>query len=969
MAEKHKPLNPYIAGSALADPQGFFGREDILRLVEAELRSPYQNAVVLSGQRRIGKTSILLQLHRRLAESGFVPVYLDLMNRAYRPLGTVLGELAERVAGELGLDPLPVERFDDDGRAFRHEFLPLAYAALDQGATPASSSVEPRRLVFLFDEFDVLDAAATEELPITAAARAFFPYLRELMAHEKRLGFVIVVGRKMEELSTDFRAAFRGARHQRVSVLAREDATALILLAEQDPPLLHYTDAAVDRILALTAGHPYFTQLLCFVLFGRAWAAVLRKDLAGLSNLPGVREVDQADVDAVVPQVLEAGNNAFQWLWDGLPEAERIIFSAIATGTEEGQVFSEDQIVQALQQHGIRLLIRELELAPRTLVEWEMLCRVEGGYRFFIELIRRWVVQNWPLARVEEDLERGDVVASGYFGLGKALYRRGKLDEAIERLREAVTADPNHLGARLLLGTCLRERGLRPDFLEEQAEACLAEAIKEFEWAYEYDAQAARYELVRTLLLLGERQEKRGAEDDALAAYGRVLAVSPRERQAAERRAAIYVRRGDAALAEGRYDDALAAYQSAGAQDKLAEAQARKRQADLEAFAKQGEEAADAENWDTAVQVYERLAGQDPDEPRWRDALDWVRREQRLKERYTAGLGAVKQQQWEQAKRALADVLYEKPEYKEASRYLHLAVAGQDAAKLQADLEQERAQRQELAQRLKEVPAFPLKYLPVAGWVAVALLVVVLFGVGAVVGRQVIPWATPAPTLPPTVLSIESPPNYSEVISGTVVQVIARIQAREGVDRVILVADGKWVTYTVLPPADQGSVVPISLYWPARGLGEHTLRVDAVTATWVLLGSSSTVVKVVQPTPEPATATPQLPVAWPPPTLESPQANVELQGVVTFTWDYPIQLGEGEVFQVMICQQGWEGQCPAAAAPTRALEQIIDLDGVPQVKANGPGTYFWTVVLVRSSTGERLSEEANPWRFVYVGLK
>ena len=213
---QHKPLNPYIAGSALDGPQGFFGRKDILRLVESELRTPHQNAVVLFGQRRIGKTSVLLQLRRRLAESNFVPVYLDLMDRARRPLGAVLAELAAETALELGLEPPAASRFDDEGRYFRWEFLPAAYAALGEGEAA-------RRLVFLLDEFDVLDLAAAGELPDTAAARAFFPFIRELMAQEKRLGFVIVVGRKTEELSTDFRAAFRAARYRRASASSRTD--------------------------------------------------------------------------------------------------------------------------------------------------------------------------------------------------------------------------------------------------------------------------------------------------------------------------------------------------------------------------------------------------------------------------------------------------------------------------------------------------------------------------------------------------------------------------------------------------------------------------------------------------------------------------------------------------------------------------------------------------------------------------
>ncbi|MBC8078366.1 MAG: ATP-binding protein, partial [Chloroflexales bacterium] len=81
--------NPYIAGRAVGQQRGFYGRDDILRLIEVRLRSPDQSAVVLYGQRRIGKTSILLQLQRRLPSPPFVPVYFDLMDRARQRLGQV----------------------------------------------------------------------------------------------------------------------------------------------------------------------------------------------------------------------------------------------------------------------------------------------------------------------------------------------------------------------------------------------------------------------------------------------------------------------------------------------------------------------------------------------------------------------------------------------------------------------------------------------------------------------------------------------------------------------------------------------------------------------------------------------------------------------------------------------------------------------------------------------------------------
>jgi len=80
MPPKLAPRNPYVAGKALGDAGGFFGREDIFRLVETVLSSSAQNAVVLFGQRRIGKTSILLQLHNRLPSPPFRPIYFDLLS-------------------------------------------------------------------------------------------------------------------------------------------------------------------------------------------------------------------------------------------------------------------------------------------------------------------------------------------------------------------------------------------------------------------------------------------------------------------------------------------------------------------------------------------------------------------------------------------------------------------------------------------------------------------------------------------------------------------------------------------------------------------------------------------------------------------------------------------------------------------------------------------------------------------------
>ena len=113
-----RSINPYIAGPPVRKGRQFFGRQDILKWVDRELHNPNTNALVLYGHRRIGKTSLLLQLQRRLDSDAFLPVYFDLQPQVDRPLGRVLTSLAEEASGQAGIEPPSLDIFDDQGRSF-----------------------------------------------------------------------------------------------------------------------------------------------------------------------------------------------------------------------------------------------------------------------------------------------------------------------------------------------------------------------------------------------------------------------------------------------------------------------------------------------------------------------------------------------------------------------------------------------------------------------------------------------------------------------------------------------------------------------------------------------------------------------------------------------------------------------------------------------------------------------------------
>ncbi len=635
------PAKPDRANTALTPKSDFFGRDDILREVERRLHRPGGKAIVLYGQRYIGKTSILLQLQRRLPSPPFVPIYFDLMDKARLSLSQVLYELARLTAIAVGLPPPDKADFEADPAAFDHLFLPQLYQALG----------DERQMVYLLDEFDVLDVADQQDLPETAAAQAFFPYLRQLMTSQTRLNFIFAVGRRMRDLSTNFLATFKAADAYPVSVLQPEAAQALILRMEQEG-FLHYEEAALKHILTLTRGHPYLTQLIYQHLLPYT-----------LDQSPGedIPTITVEDVEVVVPAVLEAGRNTFQWIWDGLPPAERIVCSAMAGRTQADPVFSEDDLSIALQEAGIQILVKELDLAPQTLVDWQMWERMDTGYRFFVELFRRWVARYRPLDSVKDELNRLNPVADNHYQAALDSFQQNDNEQAMARVRQALELNPNHVKARLLLGAILR------------ADNRLPEAIAEFKAIYQFDKRRGRFELLRTLLKHAEDLEKAGDEASALVIYDQVLALAPGEQTAQTHRTALWTKQGDQALAAADFETAIAAYQQAGAAEKLAEAKAQKRRMEIEQAAQAAKTYESQADWAKAVDTYRQLVELDsPGE--WQQALRRAEEELWLTERYAEGVGYIQQKAWQKAHPVLAEVISRRFNYRNAADLLVLAI-------------------------------------------------------------------------------------------------------------------------------------------------------------------------------------------------------------------------------------------------------------------------------------------------------
>ncbi len=376
-----QPVNPYIAGSPVTGTEMFFGRQDVFSFIQRNLIGQHRDTpVVLYGQRRTGKTSVLYQLHRYL-DPRYRCIFIDLHGLNLHGMGNLLLGIANSISRGLRRDhQLTVDVPDraaflaDPQPAFETTFLDAVWSALGED-----------HLVLMLDEVVRLD----EEVKTGQLERDIFDYLRHLMQHHPRLSFIFSLGSGLEEMRKDYAFLFSVALYHRISFL--EPAAARELITE--PAAEHYQVApqAVEKILQITSGHPYYTQLVCHCLF----------DLWSSSPKP---VMDAADVDAVLAEAIELGSANLTYVWEDSLPGEQALMAGMASAMPGGNSpVTFEHVQDAWREVGVSLPDRELAQALRSLTAREIVTG-SRAYSFTVDLQRLWLDKHRHLDWVKEEL-------------------------------------------------------------------------------------------------------------------------------------------------------------------------------------------------------------------------------------------------------------------------------------------------------------------------------------------------------------------------------------------------------------------------------------------------------------------------------------------------------------------------------------------------------------------------------------
>jgi hypothetical protein len=272
--------------------------------------------------------------------------------------------------------PKPEAWQDDPTRFFRRQFLSRVKALLPEGTT----------LALVFDEFEAFENLVQDGiLPPT-----LFPYMRHLMQHSEGLSFIFVGTRRLEEMSADYWSVlFNIALYQKIGYLPSDVARRPI----QEPvaPNLVYDDLAIDKILRVTAGHPYFLQLVCYTLVKRA-------------NSKRQSYVTIHDVNMALDEMLSLGEVHFAYLWQRSTHTEKALLTAVSQLMEQDMFFHPADMAQYLDEYGIHLTPAEVTAALRRLVKRDILQEITEGttslYELKVGLVGLWVAKQKSLSHL-----------------------------------------------------------------------------------------------------------------------------------------------------------------------------------------------------------------------------------------------------------------------------------------------------------------------------------------------------------------------------------------------------------------------------------------------------------------------------------------------------------------------------------------------------------------------------------------
>jgi len=386
--------NPYIVGNPIKDSKMFFGREEDFAYVKSKLTGSERGGlVVLSGARRSGKTSILFQILQGRLGPEFMPVLVDMQSMAITNDADFLGKVTRAIVSA-GMAPSnsAIEHFVTDSSDD-------PFAAFETFVVRTSKMLGGRKLVLAFDEYELFET----NIDSGVITEQVLKTLSGLIEHHEV--FVVFTGSDtLEERNRPYWDIFLSkAQQKRITFLHRRDT--LRLIRQPVEGSIEYDERVPDEIADLTAGQPFYTQVVC-------------RTIVDHMNDERRRRVSSDDVAFVVREVVENPLPQMIFHWNALSDVDRLALAVIAEIDRAGETWVSAADIQqfaAREKIGFEFEGGALNKSLESLFHGDLLVKesARDAYRFKMGLWQQWVTRMHSVWQTIDEIDQAGGPAEG----------------------------------------------------------------------------------------------------------------------------------------------------------------------------------------------------------------------------------------------------------------------------------------------------------------------------------------------------------------------------------------------------------------------------------------------------------------------------------------------------------------------------------------------------------------------------
>ena len=375
-------FNPY-SRLPVHEQAMFFGRSRELEQIAEWLRGPSGRGsgnVWLLGQKRVGKTSLLLHLKRHYLNQGFVPAFVDFQLLGNLAEANLFYEIAHAIYTDLQTDPRVATLDAPLAALFDHQ-PPAQFIAY---LRTIQSRLGANRLVLLLDEFS---RSADAYLQGRLDAGFFDAWRGVLQALLPQVGCVTVVQQQTYDALSQRAQQQSGDPSWRLMELGEQ--LVLKSLGDEDVRRLiewpmrnfvEFSPESLTYVAGLTGGNPFLIQAFCFKLASH----MARQDR---------RRVEWADIDAVRSEFMHPSENVFAHFLDMIRGSAVQVTQhmALLAGHNEAGCIAWEDLAAAMPEMPHDKLRRTLA----ELTNCDILIQSASGcWRFAARLFQQWLTLN-----------------------------------------------------------------------------------------------------------------------------------------------------------------------------------------------------------------------------------------------------------------------------------------------------------------------------------------------------------------------------------------------------------------------------------------------------------------------------------------------------------------------------------------------------------------------------------------------